>query len=274
MSYKNILFIGAGNMAGAIIKGLIDNHYPASAIRATTRSTASAASASQQLGIAVSTDNHAAIPWADVVVLAVKPQMLQPLCKDLQPLLGQQLIVSVAAGISSDSINRWLGGNRAIVRSMPNTPSQVGVGASGLFSNAQVSGPERELVEQIAAATGLFIWLDDETQLHAVTAVSGSGPAYYFLFMETMIEAGVKLGLSHQSARALTVQTALGAATLASRVETPVDELKRRVMSPGGTTERAIQSFEQGGLREQVQLAMDACAARSKTLAQELMGDD
>ncbi|WP_339617055.1 pyrroline-5-carboxylate reductase [uncultured Gilvimarinus sp.] len=272
MIRKNIVFIGAGNMAGAIISGLLEQGYPAQAVRATTRSKESAASASERLGIAVSDDNDEAIRWADVVVLAVKPQMLQDLCNDIKPTLEQQLIVSVAAGISADSINQWLGGDKAIVRSMPNTPSQVGAGASGLYANANVSPAERAFAEQLAGATGLFIWVEDEALMHAVTAVSGSGPAYYFLFMEAMIEAGVKLGLAPESARTLTLQTALGAATLAGKAEVPVDELKRRVMSPGGTTERAIQSFEQGGLREQVSNAMADCAARSETLARELAG--
>ena len=272
MKHKNIVFIGAGNMAGAIISGLLSKGYPASAIRATTRSAESAMCAGQRLGIEVSTDNHAAIQWADVVVLAVKPQMLADVCHSIQPSLQQQLIVSVAAGIGCDDINQWLGGNRAIVRSMPNTPSQVGVGASGLYANTQVSDAQRDFAEQLAGATGLFIWVEDEALIHAVTAVSGSGPAYYFLFMEAMIEAGVQLGLTPESARKLTLQTALGAATLAGAADVPVDELKRRVMSPGGTTERAIQSFEEGGLRQQVSKAMSECAARSKTLAQELAG--
>lgn len=257
-------------MAGAIIGGLLEQGYPATAVRATTRSCESASAASERLGIAVSSDNDAAIRWADVVVLAVKPQVLQSLCGDIKHLLDKQLIVSVAAGISADSINQWLGGAKAIVRSMPNTPSQVGVGASGLYANAQVSTAEREFAEQLAGATGLFIWLEDEALMHAVTAVSGSGPAYYFLFMEAMIEAGIQLGLSAEAARTLTLQTALGAATLAGKVDVPVDELKRRVMSPGGTTERAIHSFEDGGLRQQVKTAMTECAARSDTLAREL----
>ncbi|WP_084005332.1 pyrroline-5-carboxylate reductase [Gilvimarinus polysaccharolyticus] len=270
MNHQNIVFIGAGNMAGAIINGLLTKGYPDHAIRATTRTADSASSASARLGIRVDSDNLAAIQWADVVVLAVKPQMLQAVCTEIKPALGKQLIVSVAAGISCNSINHWLGGSHAIIRSMPNTPSQVGVGASGLFANPHVNPQQRDFAEQLACATGLFIWVDDEALIHAVTAVSGSGPAYYFLFMEAMIEAGVKLGLTPESARALTLQTALGAATLASQADVPVDELKRRVMSPGGTTERAIHSFEAGGLREQVNKAMTECAARSETLAREL----
>jgi pyrroline-5-carboxylate reductase len=274
VNQQNIVFIGAGNMAGAIIQGLLDKGYPAEAIRATTRSAESAASAQARLGIQVGCDNRAAADWADVVVLAVKPQMLADTCRALAPAIGQQLIVSVAAGISGDSINEWLGGNRAIVRSMPNTPSQVGAGASGLFANARVSASQRAFAEQLAGATGLFIWVEDEALMHAVTAVSGSGPAYYFLFMEAMIEAGTQLGLTPEAARTLTLQTALGAATLAGQADAPVDELKRRVMSPGGTTERAIHSFEESGLRQHVEHAMSECAARSQSLARELAGKD
>lgn len=267
---KNIAFIGAGNMAGAIIKGLLAQGYPATSIRATTRSEQSAGQAARQLGIETSTDNLATGRWADVIVLAVKPQMLQAACESLQGALGRQLIISVAAGIDTATLARWLGREMAIVRSMPNTPSQVGLGASGLYANPQVNADEKAFAGQIASATGLCVWVEDEAQMHAITAVSGSGPAYYFLFMEAMIAAAEKLGLAPDTARQLTLQTALGAATLATRAEIPVDELKRRVMSPGGTTERAIQTFEAGHLRSLVESAMADCAARSQSLSDEL----
>ena len=271
MIVKNIAFIGAGNMAGAIIKGLIEGGYPASAIRATTRSDTSAAKAAAALNIEVGTDNVQAARWAEVIVLAVKPQMLKDTCQQLTSALDQQLVISVAAGIDTQALSQWLGEALAIVRRMPTTPSQVGAGASGLFANAKATAGDRAFAQQIAEATGLCIWVEDEALMHAVTAVSGSGPAYYFLFMEAMIEAGTSLGLSPESARALTLQTALGAAQLAGKVDVPVDELKRRVMSPGGTTERAIHAFEQGGLRPLIQQAMSDCAARSQALAKELV---
>ncbi|WP_020210688.1 pyrroline-5-carboxylate reductase [Gilvimarinus chinensis] len=270
MIVKKLAFIGAGNMAGAIIKGLIEGGYPAEQIRATTRSVDSATQAARHLGIAVSTDNQATCQWAEVIVLAVKPQMLKDTCAELSPALENQLIISVAAGIDTATLSQWLGKDLAIVRSMPNTPSQVGVGASGLFANPHTRESERDFAHQVAEATGLCIWVEDETLIHAVTAVSGSGPAYYFLFMEAMIEAGKSLGLDETSARALTLQTALGAATLANKVDTPVDQLKRNVMSPGGTTERAIHTFEDGQLRQLVQKAMNECAARSESLGREL----
>ncbi len=267
---RNIAFIGAGNMAGAIIKGLIVGGYPADRIRATTRSAESAVKAASKLEISVDTDNAAAVQWADVVVLAVKPQMLKDTCQALAPNLDKQLILSVAAGVDTHALQQWLGEDLAIIRSMPNTPSQVGVGASGLFANANASDSDRAFAQQVAEATGICAWVNDEALIHAVTAVSGSGPAYYFLFMEAMIEAAQKLGLDAESARTLTLQTALGAASLAVGVDTPVDQLKRNVMSPGGTTERAINAFEQGELRPLVEKAMRECADRSESLGREL----
>ncbi len=270
MIVKKLAFIGAGNMAGAIIKGLIEGGYPAEQIRATTRSADSATQAAHHLGIEVSTDNQATCQWAEVIVLAVKPQMLKATCAELSPALNNQLVMSVAAGIDTATLSQWLGKDLAIVRSMPNTPSQVGVGTSGLFATRKARESDRDFANQVAEATGLCIWVQDEALIHAVTAVSGSGPAYYFLFMEAMIEAGKSLGLDEASARALTLQTALGAATLANKVDTPVDQLKRNVMSPGGTTERAIHTFEDGQLRQLVQNAMNECAARSESLGREL----
>lgn len=267
---KKITFIGAGNMAGAIIKGLLANGYPQQSIRATTRGEPSAQRAHERLGINTGTDNLAAAQWADVIVLAVKPQMLRDTCAELQAGLTDQLILSVAAGIDTQTLSQWLGGDYAIVRSMPNTPSQVGVGASGLFANTRTSADDKAFATQIAEATGLCIWVNKEEQMHAVTAVSGSGPAYYFLFMEAMIEAAQQLGLDFETAQRLTLQTALGAANLAGSAGIPVAELKQNVMSPGGTTERAIAAFENGHLRQLVATAMSDCAARSETLSQEL----
>lgn len=272
MIVKNITFIGAGNMAGAIIAGLLSRGYPAESVRATTRSADSAARAADKLGIETGTDNLAAVRWADVVVLAVKPQMLGQTCAELRDAIDGQLVMSVAAGIDTATLADWLGEDVALVRSMPNTPSQVGVGASGLYANARASAEDHDFATQIADATGISTWVEDESLMHAVTAISGSGPAYYFLFMEAMIETGVELGLARDSARTLALQTARGAAELASQADVEVDELKRRVMSPGGTTERAIHAFEEGGLRDLVKKAATASAERSRTLAAELGG--
>src|SRR5690606_17754833 len=223
----------------------------------------------REFGITISTNNQQVAAAADVVVLAVKPQMLKAVALDLRAaLVHKPLIISVAAGITTQSLSLWLGEDQALVRCMPNTPSQVRTGASGLFANDLVSDSQRALADRILRAVGVVEWLADEQLLNAVTAVSGSGPAYFFLVMEAMIEAGVALGLTRDSARTLPVQTALGAALLAQNND--VAELRRRVTSPNGTTEQAIKSFEQDNIHAVFQRAMDACAARAQAMSEQL----
>lgn len=273
MNHATITFIGAGNMARAIIGGLLRNGYPADRIRATGRSLEKLQDLAEQ-GLRVFTDNHAAIEQADAIVLSVKPQMMKAVVTDLAPSIqGSPLFISVAAGISANSIQSWLGGDFAVVRSMPNTPSLVGKGASGLYANAEVSAGQRALAESIATATGIALWVDDEALIHAVTAVSGSGPAYYFLFMEAMIAEAKAQGLDQEAATRLTLQTALGAAEMASQSDVDPTELRHRVTSPNGTTEQAIKTFQTQGLENLVAKAMQACSARSQAMAKEL-GDD
>jgi len=271
-SSPKIAFIGAGNMAKAIIGGLIAEGTSAATISASGPRMETLSKVSGEFGIAVSTDNGALAAAADVVVLAVKPQLLKAVCLALKSSLAHKpLVISVAAGITTESLANWLGSEQAIVRCMPNTPSQLRLGASGLYANAQVTEAQRQQAEQILAAVGLVEWLAQEAMLNAVTAVSGSGPAYFFLMMEAMIEAGIKQGLSPEVATALTLQTALGAANLAQQSGLDVAELRRRVTSPKGTTEQAILSFEQDNIRAIYQRAMDACAARAQELS-ELLG--
>ena len=209
---------------------------------------------------------------ADVVVLAVKPQVLKAVSTALAASVQQKqpLIVSVAAGITTSSLDQWLGGNTAIVRCMPNTPALVQTGASGLFANSAVSSAQKQQAETVLQATGIALWVDAENQLDAVTAVSGSGPAYYFLMMEAMIASGQKLGLSQEVATQLTLQTALGAAKMAQASDVDPAELRRRVTSPNGTTEQAIKRFIAGGLPELVDQALVSCNDRSVELANEL----
>lgn len=266
-----LAFIGAGNMARAIIGGLINNGYPAAKIWATEPSMANLADLEMQ-GINTSSDNAEAVKQADVVVLAVKPQILHQVCTDIEDAVQSQqpLIISIAAGIVSDDIDHWLGTSNAIVRCMPNTPALVQTGASGLYANTYVNDEQREQAEEILSAVGIALWVDEESQLDAVTAVSGSGPAYYFLMMEAMIDAGKKLGLSDEVATQLTLQTALGAAKMASNSDVDPAELRRRVTSPNGTTEQAIKTFIEGGLPELVDDALQACNDRSIELAKEL----
>lgn len=268
--YPRLAFIGAGNMARSIIGGLLQEGYPAERISASDRAADTLEQMATDFGINTG-ENHAIARAAEVVVLAVKPQVLRGVAEDLRPALEHKpLIMSIAAGIDGASLSQWLGEDQAIVRCMPNTPSLVKTGASGLYANAHTSAEQRAAAEQIMSAVGLVQWLDNESLINAVTAVSGSGPAYFFLVMEAMIDAGVDLGLEREAATELTLQTALGAARLAQSSEVGVDELRRRVMSPGGTTEVAIQSFEQDQLRATFKRAMDACAQRSVTLSREL----
>ncbi|WP_415883220.1 pyrroline-5-carboxylate reductase [Neptuniibacter sp. QD34_54] len=269
-----LAFIGAGNMARAIIGGLISNGYPAEKIWASEPEAERLVDLKAQ-GLKTTTDNNEAVQAADVVVLAVKPQILKTVTVSIADSVqsSQPLIVSVAAGIMTTSIDKWLGGNSAIVRCMPNTPALVKTGASGLYANAKVSAEQRQQSETVLKATGITLWVDEESQLDAVTAVSGSGPAYYFLVMESMIAAGEKLGLSKETATQLTLQTALGAAKMAKESEFDPAELRRRVTSPNGTTEQAIKRFIDGKLPELFDDAMKACNDRSVELAEELGKD-
>lgn len=221
-------------------------------------------------GIKTFADNGQAIDGADVVLIAVKPQVMKAVCESLRPHLQPgQLIVSVAAGITSASMANWLG-ERPIVRCMPNTPALVRQGVSGLFATAQVSAEQRQQAEQLLSAVGVALWLDEEQQLDAVTAVSGSGPAYFFLLIEAMTAAGVKLGLPQETAAKLTLQTALGAAHMAINSDVDAAELRRRVTSPSGTTEAAIKSFQAGGFEALVEKALGAAAHRSAEMAEQL----
>ncbi|MES2822076.1 MAG: pyrroline-5-carboxylate reductase [Pseudomonadota bacterium] len=266
-----IAFIGAGNMAKAIIGGLLAENVSTREITASGPRLETLNKVAAQFGIAVSTHNAQTAAAADVVVLAVKPQMLKEVALDLAGSLGHKpLIISLAAGITTASIAGWLGADQAIVRCMPNTPSQLREGASGLYANSNVTAAQKELANTMLKAVGIVEWLFDETLINAVTAVSGSGPAYFFLVMEAMIEAGVAQGLTRESARALTLQTALGAAILAKQSDLDVAELRHRVTSPNGTTEQAIKSFENDEIRAMFSRAMQACANRAVELSEVL----
>ncbi|GAA5315083.1 MAG: pyrroline-5-carboxylate reductase [Candidatus Pelagadaptatus aseana] len=271
MTTAKLTFIGGGNMASSIIGGLINKGYAASQISASDPFEESRNKLHQQFGIATHEHNAEAVAGCDVIILSVKPQVLEQVCTALQPhLTHQPLIISIAAGIDMRSLDQWLGNNLAIVRCMPNTPALVQTGASGLYANANTSSEQRALANDILEAVGIVQWLDSEALIDPVTAVSGSGPAYYFLMMEAMIEAGVAQGLTREAATELTLQTALGAAKLAQSSDVDVAELRRRVTSPNGTTEQAILSFEADGLRDTVAKAMQKCSDRSVEMAKEL----
>ncbi|GAA5177691.1 MULTISPECIES: pyrroline-5-carboxylate reductase [Halomonadaceae] len=269
---SQVTFIGAGNMASAIFGGMIEAGYPATAITATARRRETLEPLEARYGINVSTDNDAAVANADVVVLSVKPQLMREVCERLRDVVQARrpLIVSVAAGLNAETLDEWLGGGLAVVRCMPNTPSLVGAGASGLYANARVSEQQRRLATSLLEPVGLVEWVDNETLIEAVTAVSGSGPAYFFLIFEALEEAGKRLGLPADSARRLALQTGFGAARMAQQSEFEPAQLRRNVMSPGGTTERAVHCLEDGGLRELFAEATEACAARAREMAAEL----
>jgi pyrroline-5-carboxylate reductase len=269
-----LAFIGVGNMARAIIGGLLTNGYPANHIWV-SEPKIERLSDLAALGLNSTSDNNLATRSADVVILAIKPQVLKAVCLDIADSIQkhQPLVVSIAAGIMTTSMEKWLGGSTAIVRCMPNTPALVQTGASGLYANAQVSADQRLQAENVLKATGITLWVDEETQLDAVTAVSGSGPAYFFLVMESMIEAGKNLGLTEETAIHLTLQTALGAAKMAQASDVTPAELRRRVTSPNGTTEQAILCFNEGGLPQLFDRALKACNDRSVELAEELGKD-
>lgn len=264
---SRIAFIGAGNMANSLIRGLIAKGVAGQQIAACDLDAAKLAQLQSECGIRTGSMTAVAAA-ADVVLLAVKPQSMAGVCETLRPALEPgALIISIAAGIPLRSLQAWLGTERAIVRCMPNTPALVLQGATGLFANANTSASQSALAEAILSAVGICAWLSSEDDINAVTALSGSGPAYFFLLMEAMEQAGVSMGLAPELARQLTLQTALGAATLAIGSDVAPDELRRRVTSPGGTTEAAIRSFEGAGFRAQVEQALLAAQKRSEELA-------
>ncbi len=272
MKQPSLGFIGAGNMAGALIGGLVADGYPADYLWVSDIDTQALARLAGAHGVQTSARNAIVAEHAEVLVLAVKPQILGGVVRDLADIIQARrpLVVSIAAGIGAGSIDRWAGGNVAIVRCMPNTPAMVKTGATGLYATEQVSAEQRNQAEAILCAVGLTVWVDDEAQLDAVTALSGSGPAYFFLLMEAMEEAGIALGLPAATARLLSQQTALGAGRIAIESDEAPAELRRRVTSPGGTTEQAIAAFEAGGLREMVARAMQAAARRATELSEQL----
>ena len=264
----SIGFIGAGNMAGALIEGLLANGVEPARLWASDTDLARL-SALAIKGVRTSAANADLVKACEVLVLAVKPQVMATVVRELQTeLQGKScLLVSIAAGIQIASLQQWTSPRQAIVRCMPNTPALVLAGATGVVANAQVSAGQKELADAILKAVGLVCWLDTEDQLDAVTALSGSGPAYFFLMIEAMQAAGTKLGLPAAVANALTLQTAFGAAKLALQSDVDAAELRRRVTSPNGTTEAALKQFEHDSFRELVERALGKAATRSRELA-------
>ncbi len=276
MQTPAIGFIGGGNMARCLIGGMLSNSWPAATLHVADP-LPEQCDLIHALDPAVhcSRDNRAVVEAAEVLVLAVKPQVMQSVAREIAPVVQvrRPLVISIAAGIRSADLARWLGGDLPLVRCMPNTPALVQTGATALFANAVASAEHRALAERMMRSVGITLWVDDEAQMDAVTALSGSGPAYVFLVIEAMQEAGERLGLPAQTARLLALQTVFGAAKLALESDDPADVLRARVTSKGGTTERALQVFEEGGLRTLFGRAMGAAADRAAELAEQLGSD-
>ena len=272
MTKPAVAFIGSGNMAAALIHGLVEDGYPSRHITAADPDEGKLAALSRLDPINTTTDNAAAVAASDIVVLSVKPQVAESVARELAPLLAERrlLVVSIAAGIRTTSLQRWFGGALPVVRAMPNTPAMVQTGATALFATPEVTDEQRSHAESLLRAVGLTLWLEDEDQLDAVTALSGSGPAYFFLVMEAMIKSAQALGLNHDEAQLLTLQTALGAARMAMESDDDPATLRARVTSPGGTTERAIGVFEQAGFVDLFESALKAARDRSVELSRTL----
>ncbi|AOA59149.1 pyrroline-5-carboxylate reductase [Acinetobacter larvae] len=264
----NICFIGGGNMAQALIGGLLSRGLPASKITVADP-VEKIRKILEQQDVNTTDDNLQAIQDADVVVLAVKPQVLAQVLKPFKGLCDGKLFISIVAGAEIATIAALIGSER-IVRVMPNTPALVQTGAHGLYATEDIVAEDRQLASQVLAATGLTVWVNEEAQLDAVTAVSGSGPAYFFYMMESMIRAGKNLGLDEKVATTLTLQTALGAAQMAITSASSPAELRKNVTSPNGTTQAAIDVFDREQISQSIQAALAAAQKRSHALAQEL----
>lgn len=270
-----IAIIGAGHMGSSLAAGLLANDYPKENLWVTDLDLEKLKNLSNQLHIHTTTNNLEAVQQAEVVILAVKPQILAPVVKNMAEKIQEHkpLIISIAAGVRENSIQKWLGGDIAIVRAMPNTPALLGCGASALFANDLTSDSERSLAETILRAVGIAVWIEDEKLMDVITALSGSGPAYFFLVMEALQKAAIELGLPKETARMLTLQTAFGSARMALESDTDIIELRKGVTSPGGTTERALEVLEEN-IHDIFKKALGAAKKRSEELAEMLETKD
>jgi len=264
-----LAFIGGGNMARSLIGGLIARGRPPASIHVSEPAQELREILARDFGVAVHADNLNAASAADIWVFAVKPQVLSAVCQALAATAQRSgpLLVSIAAGITSAQLEQWLGGNLAVVRAMPNTPALLGAGATALFANDRVTSGQRDLAENLLQAVGSTAWIDNEALMDAVTALSGSGPAYVFLLAEAMQAAGRAQGLPEGVARKLALQTIFGAARMLIESGDAAEVLRQRVTSPGGTTEAAIDSFEAGGFRALVNAAIAAATRRGAELS-------
>jgi len=263
-----IAFIGGGNMAQALIGGLLSQGLKASRI-VVSEPVAALREQLSARGVHVTADNMQAVSQADVVVLAVKPQVMGEVLASLLTVMKNQLVLSIAAGLTTSTLSKMLGGYARIVRAMPNTPALVQTGATGLYAGDAVSTDDRQLAQQLLSATGMVLWVADEDGINTVIAAAGSAPAYFFLLMEAMQQSSVAMGLSDEDARLLIAQTAAGAAQMALERELPFATMRERVTSKGGTTAAALAVFQQHDFRQVVDAAMQAAVARAEEMARE-----
>lgn len=269
--HKNlkICFIGGGNMAAAMIGGMANKLLPGTNIHVVDINPETLASLQQRFGITTAERIDEAVAQSDVIVLAVKPQQMRDVVVELRPHVSNQLVLSIAAGICATDMSRWLNGHAAIVRTMPNTPALVGLGMSGMVAMDGVSPQQRKIADEIMKAVGTTVWLEDEAQIDAVTAVSGSGPAYVFYFLEAMQQAAQEMGLTAEQGKQLAYATFVGASQLAVQSAEPVTVLRERVTSKGGTTHAAINSMSESGVQQAIIRAMKAAQTRSQELSEE-----
>jgi pyrroline-5-carboxylate reductase len=272
LASPRITFIGGGNMAQALITGLRQRDFAMQQITVIDPDASKQDRLQQTLGVRTAQALSAEALQVDVIVLAVKPQQLKTVAESLAPYLQSQLVISVAAGIRTTDLSRWLNGYSTLIRTMPNTPAQIQAGVTGIYALASVSEGQRLLADSLLQATGNVVWLTDEAQLDAVTAISGSGPAYVFLLIEALTDAGVALGLDKDQALQLSVATFKGASLLAAASETPIATLREQVTSKGGTTEQGLLSLNQHNIHAIMQHAAQQAANRAKTLGDELGG--
>lgn len=266
----NVAFIGVGNMARAIISGMLASGYPAENIIGTSRTEEKRDAFQQEYGIRMLADNKQAVTSADVVVLCVKPAQMQAVIEEFAgQVRSGQMYISVAAGVELSAIEQWLGQAVAVVRCMPNTPSQLGAGMSGLIANKLTDDEQKAWVSELFSRIGESAWVTEEDHMHAVTSLSGSSPAYFFRFLEAMIKSGMAQGLDEATSRKLATQSMLGAAKMVTELDEPISQLRSNITSPKGTTEQAVLSFEAAGIDQIVDDAMSACVKRSKEMARD-----
>ncbi|WP_298441852.1 pyrroline-5-carboxylate reductase [uncultured Ferrimonas sp.] len=271
MDTRKVVFIGAGNMSRSIIGGLVQSGYPASAITATNPSQPKLDALQAQFGIRIGNDNRLACQQADVIVLAVKPQLMASVCSDLATLdLSQKLIITIAAGIPASRYQDFFAQPIQLVRTMPNTPSMLGLGLTGLYADAHVEQADRQFAGSLMAAVGEIVWFEHERGINQVIACAGSSPAYFFLFMEAMEQAAAKLGVADADARLMIQQAAVGAAQMVkANPELSLAQLRAQVTSKGGTTFEAVNTLEQHNLRDSVDAAMQAAVNRAEQMADQ-----